>query len=98
LHAGGRDGNPDPNTLPPQAVRVRLTDETILTWRCDTAPAYPPLPQSSTKYQAKLRHRQNFSAAVRRADAAGRLIARIDLLNRVEHARLSTGLTAGFLV
>jgi len=89
------DGNPDPNALAPQAVRVRLTGGTNLTWRCETMLAHPSRPLSRAQYLTKFRRCLEFSAEALHADAAGQLIEQIDALERVEDVRVLTRLAAG---
>ena len=49
------DGNPDPNALAPQSVRVELNDGTVLEWRCEEMLAHPARPLSPEQHFAKFR-------------------------------------------
>jgi 2-methylcitrate dehydratase PrpD len=92
------DGNPDPNALAPQAVSVRLTDGTILTWRGETMLAHPYRPLSREQYLTKFRHCLEFSATPLCADAAALLQGQIDRLEQLQDVRVLTRLAAGSFV
>jgi 2-methylcitrate dehydratase PrpD len=89
------DGSLDPNALAPQTVTVRLTNGTLLTWRCDAMLAHPSRPLSTDQYLEKFRSCLGFSAMPLSVHAAGQLIEQIDRLDRLADVRLLAGLAAG---
>jgi 2-methylcitrate dehydratase PrpD len=89
------DGSLDPNALAPQTVTVRLTNGTLLTWRCDAMLAHPSRPLSTDQYLEKFRNSLGFSATPLSVHAAGQLIEQIDRLDRLADVRLLAGLAAG---
>jgi aconitate decarboxylase len=57
------DGNPDPNALAPQSVKVELNDGTAFEWHCARMLANPARPLSPEQHLAKFRRCWNLAAA-----------------------------------
>lgn len=75
------DDNPDPNSLVPQTVTVRLRDGTVHNWHCAAMLAAPSRPLTRDRHLAKFRRCWDFAAVPlpeRNREAL------IELVNRVE--------------
>ncbi|HJU17627.1 MAG TPA: MmgE/PrpD family protein [Stellaceae bacterium] len=57
------DGNPDPNALAPQSVRVDLNDGTSVEWQCERMLANPARPLSPEQHLTKFRRCWSLAAA-----------------------------------
>jgi 2-methylcitrate dehydratase PrpD len=88
------NGNPNPNALAPQSVRVQLTDGTTLDWNCQTMLASPQRPLSREAHLAKFAICLKFSVETLQVAAEAQLIAALDRLEHLPDVRNLAGLLA----
>ncbi len=86
------DGNPDPNAMVPQDVRIRLHNGRIPAWHCDAMLASPGRPLSRSAQLEKFRRCWQFAAEPLSDDAAETLIGMVDRLEDVADLRALTRL------
>ncbi|WP_428487807.1 MmgE/PrpD family protein [Rhodopila sp.] len=81
------DGNPDPNAMVPQDVRISLRDGRVLDWHCDAMLANSSRPWSRDAHLAKFRRCWQFAADPLPEDRAEALIRMVDRLEDVADLR-----------
>jgi 2-methylcitrate dehydratase PrpD len=88
------DDNPDPNAMAPQAVMVRLTDGTELSWHCNEMLAHPTRRLDTWQQLVKFGRCLEFAAQPLDQSVLHRLVDTVDRLEELSEVRTLTGLLA----
>lgn len=88
------DGNPDPNALAPQTVRITLKDGRVLDWSCEVMLANPARKLTQEAHLTKFRRCWDFAADPLPAESREALIAMVDHLEDVPDVRALLALLA----